>query len=408
MKKIIQLILKFLARRVIKKYNPLVIGITGSVGKTSTKEALFTILKEKKKIRASPENYNNEIGLPLTILGFKVPEKKIGWLKIFWQSLFDLPEKEKYPEILILEMAADRPGDISYLLKIVKPQIGILTAVSAAHLEYFKSVENVFEEKKKLIEAVPSQGWVILNKDDKLNASLEKKVKSKILTYGLQEAMVEALEISLEQEFKNDLLEIKGLFFKVKYEGNLVPVFLKEVVSLSQVYAVLAALAVGLSLNFNLLDLVNCLSSYESPAHRFKLIKGKKETLIIDDSYNSSPKAVEEALKTLAEIKVHKEARKWIVLGEMLELGKESEKLHYELGKKIAKEKIDYLLTYGEKAKAFSKGAVEEGMVSKNIFSFEKQEELINFLKENIKRGDLIFIKGSRKMKMEKIVEALK
>jgi len=405
-KKIIQKILKILAKRVIKKNKPIVIGVTGSVGKSSTKEAIYEILKNNFRVRKSQGNYNNEIGLPLTILGSHSAGKNIfGWLKIFIGGMLR-GKRDDYPEILILEMAADHPGDINYLLKIVKPQIGVLISVSPTHLEFFKEVENVFVEKQLLIKNLPLNGWAILNKDDKLITSLENKIRSKVLTFGLgEEAMVRGLEIFLSQSLEKEELEIRGLQFKIKYQGNVVPVFLPGVISHSQVYAILAAVSVGLSLNLNLLTIANYLSSCRPLPGRMSVIKGKKGATIIDDTYNSSPLAVKEALKTLLEIKIALGARKWVVLADMLELGKKSKDLHHEAGEEVAKSDFNFLLTFGQESFEIAKGAKEKGM--KNIFSFEQQDQLIKFLKENILAGDIILIKGSRGMKMEKVVEAL-
>jgi len=409
-KKIIQFILKFLSRRVIKKYKPLIIGITGSVGKSSTKEAVYEVLKHDFKVRVSQGNYNNEIGLPLTILGLVSAEKNVfGWFKIFFGALFNLPEKNDYPRILILEMAADHPGDIDYLLKIVKPEIGTLTSIGPTHLKFFKSVENVFEEKKKLIEALPINGWAILNKDDGMVSSLERRVKSKVLTFGLsEEATIRAIEIVLGQELNGGAPKINGLQFKVKYKGSLVPISLPNIISYSSIYAIEAAIAVGLSFNLNLLQIANYLSSYKNLAGRMSVIKGKKETLIIDDTYNSSPKAVEEALQVLSEIKIGPSERKWVVLADMLELGEGSSQLHYEVGEKIAKaNKFDFLLTTGKEAAHMAFGAKEKGMNEKNVLFFEDRSQLIEFLQKNILKGDVILIKGSRGMQMEKAVEAI-
>ena len=423
-KKFIQKILKILAKRAIKKYQPIVIGVTGSVGKSSTKEAIYQVLKNDFRIRKSQSNYNNEIGLPLTILGFKTAGKNIfDWLGIFLKAIFNLPGKENYPEILILEMAADHPGDIAYLLRIVKPQIGVLTSISPTHLEFFKEIENVFAEKQLLIKNLPLNGWAILNKDDKLIAPLGNKIRSKVLTFGLEEeAMVRGIEISLSQSLEKKEIELKGLQFKIKYQGHVVPVFLSGVISHSQVYAILAAVAIGLSLNLNLLTIANYLSSYQHLPSRMSVLKGKKGIVIIDDTYNSSPLAVKEALRTLSEIKIASESRKFVVLADMLELGKKSKDLHYEIGEEVAKGNFNFLLTYGKESREIARGArekvrpksdlesdlgSEEARNEKNIFSFEHQNQLIKFLKENILAGDMILVKGSRGMKMEKVVKAL-
>ena len=383
--------------------------MTGSVGKSSTKEAIYQILKNNFRVRKSEGNYNNEIGLPLTILGFKTPGKNIfGWLKIFIRSIFSLPEKDNYPKVLVLEMAADHPGDIAYLLKIVKPQIGVLTSISPTHLEFFKSVENIFEEKQLLITTLPPSGWAVINIDDERIVSLEERIRSKILSFGLKDkAMVRGIEPSLIQNLVEDRLEIKGLQFKIRYQGNVVPIFLSGIIARTQVYAVLAGVAVGLALNLDLLAIVNNLSSYKPLSHRMSILKGRNNITIIDDTYNSSPLATEEAIKTIQEIKPVHGARKWLVLGSMLELGEKSKELHYKIGQEVANGNFGFLLTYGDEAKEIARGASEKGMGKKNISSFTNQGELIEYLKRNLLPGDIILVKGSRAMKMEKVVKAL-
>ena len=185
-RKIIQFILKKKAKKVIRRFNPLVIGITGSVGKSSTKEMIALALSSKfSRLRQSPSNYNNEVGLPLTILNEKGQENNLGkWLSLFWRTRGRaLRRMKEYPEILVLEMAADHPGDISYLLSIVKPKIGILTAIAPCHLEYFKNIENVKREKIKLLTSISEDGWAIFNSDDPNLSDIKQKIKAKIITF---------------------------------------------------------------------------------------------------------------------------------------------------------------------------------------------------------------------------------
>ena len=154
MKNILQLKLKIIARMILCKYKPRVIGITGSVGKTSAREAIYAVLSAQFKARRPLKNYNNEIGLPLAIIGVKSPNKSIlGWLGVFFKALGLLLVRDKnYPEILILEMGVDRPGDMKYLLDIVKPEIGVITSIGPSHLEYFETVKKIQEEKGGLVK----------------------------------------------------------------------------------------------------------------------------------------------------------------------------------------------------------------------------------------------------------------
>ena len=152
MKKILQLQLKILSRWIINKYKPKVIGITGSVGKTSTKEAIAHILQSKFKVRMTYKNYNNEIGLPLTIIGVKSPGSSLwGWIKVFCSALSLILFKKNYPEVLVLEMGVDRPGDMAYLLSIVSVDVAVVTGISHSHLEYFGSVVNIKKEKSLVL-----------------------------------------------------------------------------------------------------------------------------------------------------------------------------------------------------------------------------------------------------------------
>jgi len=408
--KFLQRILAFIAGKIIKKYRPIIIGITGSVGKSSTKQTVALILKNHMNIRESKGNYNNEIGVPLTIIGVKSPGRNlVGWTKVLIFGFLKIVFKDKsYPRVLVLEMAADRPGDIEYLLKMAPCKIGVLTAIGRAHVEFFKNIENVAHEKSAIITNLPKDGWAILNADDKRVLSLKNETSAGVLTYGLgPQADIQGLEVGLDQVLKPEGPEIRGLRFKVSYQGNIVPVFLPGTVSLSQVYVALASIAVGLPLGLNLIDLVQTLEKYKALPGRMSLIQGINRSLIIDDTYNSSPLAVESALETLESIRIHPYASKWVILGDMLELGDLSRRAHYQVGKKIARTKFDYLIAVGREARAIVQGARENGFINENVFSFENSLAVFKFLKPRIKTGDVILIKGSRKMKMEKLVKEI-
>ncbi len=408
--KFLQRLLAFLAKGIIKKQKPLVIGITGSVGKSSAKQAINFVLKEKFNVRESNGNYNNEIGLPLTIIGKKSFGKNIfGWLLVFFIGFMKMFFKMKfYPKVLVLEMAADRPGDIGYLIKIAPCQIAVLTAISVSHTEFFNNIQGIIKEKQEIITHLLSDNWAILNQDDKNIASLKNKTQGKILTYGLSEKSdIRALEIAIEQEIKENRVEIRGLKFKISYQGSVVPVFLSNVISLAQVYSILAAVAVGISFEMNLLEIVQNFKSYELLPGRLAVLKGIKDTLILDDTYNSSPRALDFALETIKEIKIPLISRKWAVLGDMLELGSLSQISHFRAGEKVFLADLDFLITIGLEAKEIAKGALEKGMSNEKVFSFENSLGVIDFLKSRIKVGDLILVKGSQGMRMEKIVKEI-
>ena len=412
MKKILQKILRYLAKRVIKKYQPIIIGITGSVGKSSAKEAVYTVLKNYFDLRRSLKNYNNEVGLPLTILGRLSPGKSLnGWLRVFWLALGSLWFFEKsYPKILLLEMAADRPGDIKYLTEIAPCKIGVVTAVAPVHLEFFNdNLENVAREKSMIVSHLPKNGWAVLNADDERILAMKEKTEARILTYGFSEKVeIRAIEPFIDQEIDSSgRTIIRGINFKVKYAGNTVPFFLSGILAKSQIYAALVGVAIGLLFDLNLIEISEALKGYQALPGRMNLIEGIKESLIIDDTYNSSPKAVEAALEVIKEIRIDSRSKKWIVLGGMLELGKISQEAHQEVGRMVGEMNFDYLVTVGEKAKIIGQAAKETGMPEKNVFHFNRSEEAGKFLAEKIKKNDLILVKGSQGVRMEKTVKQI-
>ena len=408
--KILHKLLAWFARMAIGKYKPIIIGVTGSVGKSSTKEAIYAVLKNYFQVRRNLANYNNEIGLPLTILGRQSPEKSLtGWLRVFWMAIGTVwfPERS-YPKILILEMAADHPGDIKYLINIAPPQIGILTAIGPTHLEFFKTVENVAREKARVISFLPPTGWAILNADDEEVMALKNRTEAKILTYGFSEkADIRALEPELEQEIENNSLKINGLRFKISYSGSIVPVFLANVLTKAQIYSALAAVAVGIAFDLNLIEIAESLVNCKTLSSRMKPIAGVKNSLIIDDSYNSSPLAAEMALETLSELKKSPSSKKWAVLGDMLELGEMSEEAHLDLGKKVARAGIDCLVAVGKWAELVAKSAVKNGLDKENIEVYPDSITAAKALAEKIGEGDIVLIKGSHAVHLEKIVKCL-
>jgi len=408
--KFLHKILAHFAKKVIKKYNPLIIGVTGSVGKSSTKEAIYTVLNNKFNVRCSSKNYNNEIGLPLTIFGPLSPGKNIqGWLKIFLGISKILLFRINYPKILVLEMAADHPGDIEYLTNIAPPKIGVITAVGLTHTEFFKNVNAVAREKQSLINNLGKKDWAILNIDDERVGAMRDRTSAQTLTFGLsKKANVQATEIKIDQELLNEgAPKIKGLVFKINYKGSIVPIFLPNIISQAQIYSVLGAIAVGLTLDLNLIDIIKTFTKYKTLPGRLTMIPGIQKTLILDDTYNSSPQAVKISLLSLDRIEVLPSARKWVVLGDMLELGELSGQAHQEIGQEVVKVKLDYLVVVGQEARKIAEGAQSSGLSLSKIFNFNNTSEAGDFLKSKIHEGDVILIKGSQGVHLEKIVKKL-
>jgi len=408
MKKILQLKLRIFSKWILKKYNPTIIGITGSIGKTSTKEAVYEVLKSKLKVRTSFRNYNNEIGLPLTIIGRESPGKNLfGWLSLFLFALKICLIKDKnYPQVLILEMGVDRPGDMNYLTSIAPPNIGVVTAVSYSHLEYFGSVINIKKEKQVLIEKLDANSLAILNFDNELTRDMLKVSKARCLTYGLQEgANIQAQDIVYN--FTKEGYDLSGLNFKLNYNGSIVPVNMKNIMAEAALYAALAAAAVAIYFEFNLLDIAKSLSNYALPPGRMNLLAGIKHSFIIDDTYNSSPEASLSAIQTLSKIKIDDTADKYAVMGDMLEIGSYTEEGHRLVGRAIAENNIKYLIAVGERSRDFIRGAKEADMDDDFIFYFDKPEEAGKFLQHRIKAGDVLLVKGSQGARMEKVVKEL-
>lgn len=404
--KILQYLLKVFATFIIKKYRPDIIGITGSIGKTSAKEAIFAVLKSKFNVRKNLKNYNNEIGVPLSIIGCESGNANpIKWLGVFWQALKHLIFIDKnYPQILILEMGADKKGDINYLVKFAKPKISVVTAIAPVHLEFFGNLKGVIEEKKGIVTCLLKDDWLVINYDDEQVKNFINYSKARNLSFGFnQQADLVALEPKISQAGNQ-----WGTNFKLSYKGNIIPIFLPEVLGQPQIYSVLAGAAAGVIYELNLLEISAALKNYEPAKGRLHLIAGIKKTFLIDDTYNSSPKAAAAAVEILSEFPINSNGQRWAVLGDMLELGNYTEEGHQLVGRKVAELKnIDFLVTVGERAKDIKKGAREAGLSDDKIFSFNNVNEVGKFLQEEIREGDLILIKGSQGMRMEKITKEI-
>ncbi|MDD5043202.1 MAG: UDP-N-acetylmuramoyl-tripeptide--D-alanyl-D-alanine ligase [Patescibacteria group bacterium] len=407
MKKILENCLRFFAKRIIKKYQPKIIGITGSVGKSSTKEAIFAVLKTKFRTRASSGNYNNEIGLPLSIIGAPSGNKSFfKWLGIFWAAKKLLIKRNKnYPDVLVLEMGADKKGDIKYLTEIARPNIGVVTAIAPVHVEFFGSLEGIIKEKQILINSLPADGAAVLNYDDKNVLNMSKAAKCRFMTFGFEDgADVKALEFSSNLRNENGVID-GGVSFKVSFSGSTVPVYLSGVLGRQHIYSAIAAMAVGTSFGMNLVETAEALKNYKAPPGRMNIISGIKQTVLIDDTYNSSPLATLAALDALRDVNIGERAKRIAVLGDMLELGDFTEEGHRAVGRRLAENHLDFLITVGERARFIAEEAKKMGMEEGKVASFDFAEEAGRYLQDLMEKGDVILIKGSQGMRMEKVTK---
>lgn len=409
---LLEKILRYLAIKALHRFKPRVVGVTGSVGKTSTKEAIFTVLSEKFRVRKNKKNYNNEIGLPLTVLGLEGGGGSFWkWMTVLLKSFFviTLENKKRYPEILVLEMGADRPGDIKYLVNFLKPEVGVITAIGISHLEFFKDKKHIVKEKSTLAKHLSKEGLAILNFDDEEVRKIAEEVKIKKIFYGFSEkANVRASDIFFGYEKTEDfygesLDKIKGISFKLNYDGVSIPVRMMQSVGRPQIYSVLAAAAVGAHFGMNLLEIANALKNFQSPAGRLNIIDGIKNTIIIEDSYNAAPQSTLAALEVLEKIKAR---RKIAVLGNMLELGTETESGHREVGRKVA-EAAEILFAVGNKAKFIADEAEKAGLDKNKIFCYNESSEAKIPIQSMLQEGDVILVKGSQGARMELISEEI-
>lgn len=398
MRKLLQLFLKLLTKRVLARYQPTVIGITGSVGKTSAKEAVYTVLYRKFFVRKTEDNKNNEFGVPMTVLGIGPTLR--GLLKAIWLT-YGVP-RGRYPKILILELGADRPGDISYLTEMVRPQIAVVTAVGEVpvHVEFYPTPQSVAREKAKILKYLGSGGLAVLNYDDPRVHAMKDLTKAKVITFGLSNrADVWASDIAYYLSSEN----IEGISCKIHHGNSFVPLRVRGLVAAHQLSALLAAAAVGLHFGMNLVEISSALETLEPPKKRMTILRGINGSTILDDSYNASPLSMQAALETLKDFARampagRQDHRKIAVLGDMLELGsyaREAHKKIYELAQKNA----DIVIVVGELWPNSGETAGPDQAVSPLI---------CQKIKELLQPGDVVLVKGSRAMQMDKIVDEIR
>ena len=403
MKKIILRLLARKAERYLEKHKPRIVAITGSVGKTSTKDAIATVLEKDFRVRKAQGNYNNEFGVPLSILGEKSPGKSIlGWLRIL------LAVPKEIPQILILEYGADRPGDIVQLCKLAPPSVSVFTAISPVHVENYDSLNSLIKEKTHIITCLPENGLAVMNVDDVHVQSQVSYANTTLVTYGFSAANVQATDYRLEtkEDFSFEPGEVfSSVHFHAKTPEGEYEMILQNVIGKQQVSAALAAIAVGQYFGMSLEKIAVQLKSHRAPNGRLRPLPGVKGTLVLDDSYNAAPASSISALEVLREFHPYENSRRIAVLGNMAELGSLSESEHRMVGMRAAEVDVDILICVGEQAKHIGQGAEDAGMDTKVIRYLDNAEDAGRHLDREIKKGDIVLVKGSQSMRMEKVVK---
>ncbi|MCL5410646.1 MAG: UDP-N-acetylmuramoyl-tripeptide--D-alanyl-D-alanine ligase [Patescibacteria group bacterium] len=378
---LLQIIYKILAtyaRRVIKRHNPFVVAITGSVGKTSTKEAIYTVLSESfgREVRKNEGNLNAEIGLPLTILGYKALPNKFMW-PIFLILAGFRSKVKKYPKYLVLEMGVEKPGDIKYLTGIVKPDIAVITSVSGAHLANFENKKKYEDEKIAILNFLKPNGVGIINQDDQVLCHFQSE---NIKTISIEDNSADYWADSIRTSSSGTEFRINCTGHKISIESKLL--------GRQLVYPQIIAFAVADILNISLLLVGKSLKKLRPIPGRMNLIEGENQTTIIDDTYNSNPSSLKAALVLLGEIQ-HR-GRKVAIIGNMNELGAEEKSSHQEIGH-YAREKCDLAVFVGPNAKLMARSCG-----TKDCLSIENRKELFLLLSSLIHKNDLILVKASQ------------
>lgn len=366
--------LQKLARNVLSEHPVKVIGITGSTGKTTTKEFAFSLLSRSFNVLKSERNFNNHLGLPLSLL-----------------------KLENHHKAAILEMAMSAPGEIRALTRIAPPDIAVITNIKPVHLQFFKNIEEIALAKKEILDGTKKSGTAVLNGDDSLIKKIAEDWKGKMLLFGLsKECDIRAQNI---QKMGWEGLSFELIYGKKKKKIGL-PFFYE-----SNLYNFLAAAAVGYALSVPIKSILPQVHTLKPLPMRGTLIHLRKNIKLLDDSYNSNPTALESALKGLADLT---SKRKIAVLGDMLELGEKEVEFHIRAGRQAAESGWDVLVTVGSLSQHMIEGALSSGLKKDQTYSFKDSEEAAKEIWSLIKEGDCILVKGSRGIQTEKIVEKLK
>ncbi|MCL2155181.1 MAG: UDP-N-acetylmuramoyl-tripeptide--D-alanyl-D-alanine ligase [Leptospirales bacterium] len=352
------------------RFNPITIAVTGTNGKTTTKELIYLILSSKYKTLKNIENYNNEIGVPFTLLKLD----------------------ESY-EAAVIEMGMNHKGEIEKLSLMASPDIGVITNIGAGHLEFLGSMENVAFAKSEIVKGMKQGSTLIVNRDTECFHIIEKiagEHKIKLYTFGLGSSA----------DLYPESYKLYSTKTEVIYNGRLIsfPLYGKH-----NVYNILAALSVAKVLNIDIAEVSDSISHFTNVGGRSEIIE--REFTVIDDTYNSNPSSSLFAIESICD--VFPKRRKIVVLADMKELGESSSVYHVKVGEFAGARKFDLLIFYGEMAEYYEKGALSAGADSSAVKIFDSKDDIVIFLKDYLKENDVVLIKGSRAMKMEYVVSKI-
>lgn len=403
--------LRVLAQATLKIHKPKIIAVTGNIGKTSSKDAIFAAISGTYTARKSYKSFNSEIGVPLTILGEDNQwSNPFGWLLLFARSAIRLVVREEYPTWLVLEIGADAPGDIETITKWLKPDIAVLTQFGdvPVHIENFKNDRTlIVREKAFLPKALKKDGVFVYCGDDVDATHIAEGITHTKVTFGFKpENTISIHNDSFLYTASSDLKgDVSGMQYELHTKDSKV-VHIKRTGYLGRVYAAAgaAACAVAQVLDVDFVTLDKALSEYTPESGRMRILDGIKNSILLDDTYNAAPKAMKHALETLREI--DSRGKKIAILGDMLELGKHTEKVHKEIGKD-ASQAAHKLITVGMRSRFIVEGALNDGMDENNIFQFEDARSAGKFAESLIEEGDVVLLKASQGIRMERATEEL-
>lgn len=352
------------------------VAITGSNGKTTTKEMIAQILGLSSNVLKNEGNLNNHIGVPLSLLRL-----------------------DSRHEVVVMEMGMSNKGEIKRLCEIAHPGIGIITNIGHAHLQTLKTIEAVADAKGELLEGLDKDAVAILNRDDEMYARLRGKVRSRFITFGLPGvADFRAEDIRVERG--------GSFLFTIRSKGDGAVEIRLPLYGRHNIYNALAAAAACSVLNIHLGDIKKGLETYRTIHGRMEVKVHRGRFRIIDDTYNANPDSVEAALRTAVDMRG--QGRVIAAFGDMLELGEYSSEAHQRIGCLAHELGVDYIFALGELAPLIIDGARSKGMPEDRLFVYKDHNDLAKKAREILKEGDILLVKGSRRMGMEKIVEALR
>lgn len=354
-----------------RQFNVRAVAVTGSVGKTTTKEMIAAVLARRFRVLKNEGNYNNEIGVPLTVL-------QLG------------PEHQ----ILVQELAMRLPGEIAELAEIVRPDIGVITNVGLSHIERLGTQDRIAAAKAELLEALQPEGLAVLNADDPYFGYLAGKSRGDVIAFAATAGDIRGEDVKVDGDGRPSFTVAVG---QTRFAVKL------PLVGEHNVPNALAAVAVGLSFGVPTGEIVRALEEFSPPEKRANVLNSLGGWRIFDDTYNASPASMMSALRTLAAMSGR---RRIAVLGDMRELGDVADRAHLEVGRVAAESGLSVLVTVGELGRRIADGAREAGF-ARSIEEYRTSEEAAVALKEEVRPGDVVLVKGSRAMKMENVVEAL-